>query len=684
MKNLIKARHLGALFVSITVVYCGILLLHSAQGPHASADQYWQLKTGADLLYTGSNPNNDQYSFTFYGERISQHPIAFQIVFALLEQRLGLDDAIVSIRLLAAVIWFLALLALLRSIGSSAFISIIAICSSVFFFEQRLPARPELFDHTLLVLGFYLYARTLAQWNNSNLLICAAFLFAWINFHAAILGYVIFAGLFLDRLANSKREGWANWDFVFWAFWGLVFLLIGFANSALQHPVLEAIYFPSAWDQISEHKSSIEFLSASPYLYAMWFIGGLLVCWSAILGRYGLSLTLLVFIWASVDRSRMVTLSGVALVYGFCLLATDIRSKALYSSLKPAIQKAIKISGVVMAVLIVHDIQGRDTANNQAPHPPIDDSVDYLKATYKTGNVLNDYNWGGYLIYRMAPEFKVFIDGRTNILYPLDFFEDYVALTNGNQIVASQVQAQYAPDVLLWGFNKRFHPLSTRSFNMKAEYIGRESILYSKRGSLQKLSNILIFPMCIDTVTTEDLLDAQQVLTQQSPVNEPLLATVRILAKESELEDQKKYNEWLSTHDLSKQELAVLGHWALREQKYSLALDFWNGIPIKSGLDRIFAAYAATKSGDIDWARTHLTLLMLHALETSVGLPDTQLQQIRYLTLKIDESAATNAAFAALSKSFFDTFGYGDSGKNAPEFEAEGFVVTAFCEDITD
>jgi len=41
-------------------------------------------------------------------------------------------------------------------------------------------------------------------------------------------------------------------------------------------------------------------------------------------------------------------------------------------------------------------------------------AVEYLKAQRPPGNLLNAYNWGGYLIWAL-PEYPVFVDGRTDL-----------------------------------------------------------------------------------------------------------------------------------------------------------------------------------------------------------------------------------------------------------------------------
>ena len=48
-------------------------------------------------------------------------------------------------------------------------------------------------------------------------------------------------------------------------------------------------------------------------------------------------------------------------------------------------------------------------------------AVNFILDNKLEGNLLNEYNWGGYLIYRLGPERKVFVDGRT--LYDRSLWE---------------------------------------------------------------------------------------------------------------------------------------------------------------------------------------------------------------------------------------------------------------------
>jgi len=52
-------------------------------------------------------------------------------------------------------------------------------------------------------------------------------------------------------------------------------------------------------------------------------------------------------------------------------------------------------------------------------------AVDFMQAHGLRGNLLADFSWGDYLIWRMAPASKVFIDGRYDFAYPMPVIRDY-------------------------------------------------------------------------------------------------------------------------------------------------------------------------------------------------------------------------------------------------------------------
>jgi hypothetical protein len=56
-------------------------------------------------------------------------------------------------------------------------------------------------------------------------------------------------------------------------------------------------------------------------------------------------------------------------------------------------------------------------------------ALEYLQQHPVTGNFLNEYGWGGYLIWRRGQKAEVFVDGRTDIYEYGGVLADYLHIT---------------------------------------------------------------------------------------------------------------------------------------------------------------------------------------------------------------------------------------------------------------
>ena len=57
-------------------------------------------------------------------------------------------------------------------------------------------------------------------------------------------------------------------------------------------------------------------------------------------------------------------------------------------------------------------------------------AVEYLRSANKSANLFNSYNWGGYVIWELSPEFLSFVDGRTD-LFNDEILEGYLISWQG-------------------------------------------------------------------------------------------------------------------------------------------------------------------------------------------------------------------------------------------------------------
>jgi hypothetical protein len=95
------------------------------------------------------------------------------------------------------------------------------------------------------------------------------------------------------------------------------------------------------------------------------------------------------------------------------------------SPIRAAINWALLLIVLALAVFQVYRVLR--PAHNEALHRqtlPVA-AVDWIEEHEPEGEIFNHYNWGGYLIWRLWPEYRVFVDGRTD-LYGDAFLRRYL------------------------------------------------------------------------------------------------------------------------------------------------------------------------------------------------------------------------------------------------------------------
>ncbi|MGI8552262.1 MAG: hypothetical protein ACR2PL_15975, partial [Dehalococcoidia bacterium] len=84
---------------------------------------------------------------------------------------------------------------------------------------------------------------------------------------------------------------------------------------------------------------------------------------------------------------------------------------------------------VVLAVLVIALRPGAGSQLRSSPRTkgqlvPVD-AVNFIADQYPDARIFNQYEWGGYLIYRLWPRNHVLVDGR-NDMFDAHFLEDYL------------------------------------------------------------------------------------------------------------------------------------------------------------------------------------------------------------------------------------------------------------------
>jgi len=102
-----------------------------------------------------------------------------------------------------------------------------------------------------------------------------------------------------------------------------------------------------------------------------------------------------------------------------------------------AIVVILVLAAVLKVLLVMEPITLQAEIDRVLPRR----AVEYVRENPPQGNMLNAYNWGGYLMYAL-PEYPVFVDGRTD-LYGDQFLADYLRAARGGDNWRDMVD-QYA------------------------------------------------------------------------------------------------------------------------------------------------------------------------------------------------------------------------------------------------
>jgi hypothetical protein len=109
-------------------------------------------------------------------------------------------------------------------------------------------------------------------------------------------------------------------------------------------------------------------------------------------------------------------------------------------------------------------------------------AVDFLQQHGLRGNLLGDFGWGDYLIWRMAPGSKVFIDGRYDFAYPMRVITDYFDFKfDGPR--AAVVLESYPHDYVLITPASPVRAMMERRHDWKLIYSDRDALLFARADS---------------------------------------------------------------------------------------------------------------------------------------------------------------------------------------------------------
>jgi hypothetical protein len=453
-------------------------------------DIWWQLKTGEIIYATGQIPKKEIFSYTRPGEIWTNHEWLSQLIFYLSYKRSGLFGIIIL--KMAVLFTSFIIISKRNRLLLNGYSNVFSMILIIMISHVSWLSRPVIFSFLFIPLTLYLLDLYLLR-DMQKIWLIPFVMLIWVNLHGSyIIGLLLILLYTFNAIFYDRGNG--------------VYLTKIFAASLITTLVNPNTYkillYPLQYATFSVHsKYIVEWQSPTFHTFSA-FEGALL-----------LSLLVLAF-------SKSVSPLDLILILLFTHLGLfAFRNTALYALVavpiiskytQPLAQNLIELIKIPqqslenftisfsMAFLILGAGLFGYTSLIDSPLAeggsvidrnliPIE-ATEYLlenQESLSQYNMFNNYGWGGYLIWRLYPTYKVFIDGRADVYG--NFIEEYQMVKTLNP-EAPRILEKYNVSLVVI---KKGGPLDVylkEKQNWKELYSDHISVIYLKQTESEEVN----------------------------------------------------------------------------------------------------------------------------------------------------------------------------------------------------
>lgn len=395
MSGLSRSGKIAAMF------FVAVVFLFAVK-PLGESDAFYHLKAGEVIWETRSIPQEDIFSYTAEGRKWVPHEWLAQVVFHLIYLGGGLWGVILFTAGIAALTYGLIFLILFRR-GADPWLILLTLPAAVWLAGPYWQPRPQIFSYLFLTLLFLFLGREgrlsrLAVW---------ALIFVWANMHGGVVLGIAIAFLHTLLRAYEARGERAR--------------LAGFAAGALG----AALINPAGYEVLiytAYVYPALQTLSIYEWRSLFVHLGGV----RENISLLGITASAALALRTALRREK-IFFAGTGLVFALLPLVS-IRHIGLLASAGMIPLISLFGSGALLrryvrpgslavpaiALLAAAGIFALPSESVHAGRLPVHASA-FMETMDIAGPRFNLYNEGGYLIWRFWPEYKVFVDGRSEV-----------------------------------------------------------------------------------------------------------------------------------------------------------------------------------------------------------------------------------------------------------------------------
>jgi len=424
-------------------------------------DFWWHIASGKNIVATHSLPDHDPFSVY---ESTDARSITIlkcywvgQIIFYLIVKTFGINGIILFRAFLLA---FCLLIVYRRSssLGVDSFPAFLMTALAGMTAFGFTGDRPQLFSFLFVSVVFLLLDRHNVRGGRRFLFMVPVAMFVWANVHGGVVMgsflLVVYSAGYLVEHAMKKTPDGGKEQMLFSAVMGISIVVTLFSQSGINTYLtvvqLEGTEFQK---RLSEYMSPYAVWRQLGSTVPLYYFGALLLavpaCWSLV-KRKEIAMTAVILSLAAVSAT------AYRYIPFFLFVAGPYIASGLNSSLqnlripKKAFYGLIASAAVIALTWGIHEGRAFQRGIDETRFPV--GAVRWLQQQGVQGKMFTSFEWGGYLLWNVYPQVRVFIDGRgidadkftqyTHILWMTDegkvFFDaahfDFVMIPRENKI----------------------------------------------------------------------------------------------------------------------------------------------------------------------------------------------------------------------------------------------------------
>ncbi len=374
---------------------------------HVDPDLFFHIKEGEKLIEQGRFPLTEEFSFTAPGKAmVATEWLADAEIYPIF-RAFGYGGLVFvhTLLFLAALIVLFHFLKgdvpepvryLLVSLAAFALINFVAVRAHVFTIL--------FWALSLLWIKRWEEGRRWAPWA------MAVSLLFWVNVHGGFMaGWTVLGAVCLLSFRHSRKAA----DLAPWALGTFLCFLHPNGPTAFVYPVWFMVLPPAGRSIILEWMP-LDFseLSATPYLLIL-----------AALCLVGVGALRRKFPWAALTLVLLLlAIRGRKLLPLFSFTAIAALGLSLRQAPLKKWQVRLCAAGALAVLLALSALEagfarGKPWRDWEGSYPKV--AAEFFAGHYAGRRLFHDYSWGCYLIYKLAPNTKVFVDGRLDPYWPI-------------------------------------------------------------------------------------------------------------------------------------------------------------------------------------------------------------------------------------------------------------------------